>query len=208
MKKQCVVAMLFAVLFTSAVWTNGHAQTITHTFNISWLDNSTNEEGFYIYRVGIATRIGNAGLNVTKFAETVTGTAGQQYCYQVSAFNHVFSDGTGAIQESAKSTQGCGTIPIPSQPVPNAPSGVQLSAISSSEIQVLWDDNSDNETAFRLSRRSISPARITNIILAANSTGYLDSGLQKNKRYCYKVLAANLAGWSAYTPESCTTTKR
>ena len=202
------IVPLCALLLSLVAWTNAHAQTITHTFNLLWTDNSNNEEGFYIYRVGVTARIGQVGVNVTKFADTVIGTAGQQFCYQVSAFNHQFVDGSGNIQESAKSLQGCGTIPIPSQPTPTAPSGVQLSAISSSEIQVLWDDNSDNETAFRLASRGTSPPRTNVIILAADTTGYLDSGLQKNKRYCYRVAAANLAGWSAYTPEICATTRR
>ena len=202
------IVLLSALLLSLAAWTNAHAQTVTHTFNVSWTDNSNNEEGFYIYRVGVTARIGQVGVNVTKFSETVTGTAGQQVCYQVSAFNHQFTDGTGNIQESAKSLQGCGTIPVPSQPAPTAPSGVQISGVTSSSITLRWTDNADNETSQEIMLSQSTPKRTWIIPVAANLIEYRATGLRKNTQYTGKVRAINESGASAWSNQASATTPR
>lgn len=116
-------AILSAVLFIAAVFTVAQAQTTNSgKVTLSWTDNSTNEEGFFIYRDG--KQIGQVKANETTFVDSVTGTVGQQFSYQVSAFNHQFVDGSGNLQESVKSNTAVFTLPPPTQSPPTAPSNL------------------------------------------------------------------------------------
>ncbi len=60
---------------------------------LTWADNSSNEEGFYIERalkvkggVGAFQRIGQAGAGIKTFIDT--GTRGATYYYRVQAFSN------------------------------------------------------------------------------------------------------------------------
>ena len=68
--------------------------TTSDTIDLTWTDNSANEEGFFIHRKieGAAgfTTVGNVGPNVTSFHNTGL-TAETKYYYVVSAFNSLGS---------------------------------------------------------------------------------------------------------------------
>jgi hypothetical protein len=65
-------------------------------------------------------------------------------------------------------------------------------------------DNSSNEDGFRIERRTGTTQTFSEIaILGTNVTSYNDSGLVDGETYCYRVLAFNAAGSSAYSNEEC-----
>ena len=196
---------LFSIVFWLLLASAANAQ-VSQTFTLSWSDNSSNEEGFYVYRNG--TKIGGVAANITSFKDTVTGAGGQQFCYQVSAFNHASADGTGALQESTLSNQACGTLPVPPQPSPNPPSGLTLSALSTSSLQLSWGDESDNETGFRIEGKKGTgqPFRLTATV-GANVVNYSWTGLNKNTTYCARIAALGVNGYvSPWNGPSCATT--
>ena len=82
--------------------------------------------------------------------------------------------------------------------IPAAPSNATAGAISSTQINIAWTDNSNNETAFRVERAPAAAGPWT-YIGATPLTGYGDSGLQPSTTYYYRVAAYNSAGTSAYT---------
>ena len=70
---------------------------------------------------------------------------------------------------------------------PTAPANPTATAASSSSIQVTWEDRSLGETYFRV-YRSTDGSNFTQIAaVPANTTSYLDSGLQANTKYYYKI---------------------
>ena len=75
---------------------------------LGWLDNSSNEAGFYIERKngtdGIFVRIRKAGRNRTSYSDKKL-TVGAEYCYRVRAYNR---RGT-----SPYSNEACGTAGLP-----------------------------------------------------------------------------------------------
>ncbi len=72
---------------------------------------------------------------------------------------------------------------------PVAPSGLVATASSSSQVHLVWNDNSNNETNFKVSR-SLDNSNFTDIAtLPSNSTSYDDNGLTASTTYYYKVLA-------------------
>src|SRR5207249_4973872 len=84
-------------------------------------------------------------------------------------------------------------------PPPAAPSGLIASAVSASQINLTWADQSSNETNFILERSADAMATWSPIATPpANATSYKDStGLNPGTRYYYRVRASNDGGDSA-----------
>lgn len=86
------------------------------------------------------------------------------------------------------------------QAEPAAPSGLAANAVSSTQIDLTWTDNSNDETQFKLER---SPTGADNWVqiaaLNANTTTYSDKNLTCNKSYYYRLRASNGGGSSAYS---------
>jgi len=86
-------------------------------------------------------------------------------------------------------------------PAPNAPTNLAATAVSSSQINLVWTDNSANENGFLIERCQGNSC--TNFVQIAqvgvNTTNYPDTGLSRNTWYRYRVRAFNAAGNSAYS---------
>lgn len=89
---------------------------------------------------------------------------------------------------------------ISCETIPNAPSNLQATTTSTTQINLSWTDNSTNETGFAVERKSAnSPgaeyARI--VVLGANTTSYSDAGLVTDNRYFYRVRSLSGTTYSA-----------
>lgn len=92
--------------------------------------------------------------------------------------------------------------PTPTPPaVPNAPSNLTASPVSSSQVNLAWSDNSGNEDGFKIER--CTGNNCNNFVQIAqvgpNVTTYPNTGLSPNTRYRYRVRAFNAVGNSAYS---------
>lgn len=98
--------------------------------------------------------------------------------------------------------------PTASGDVPAAPSNLTATAVSSTQINLAWQDNSGNEDNFVLERKKGSAAYSVIATLPANTTSYNNTGLSKNTTYTYRVKAVNAQGSSAYSNEASAKTPR
>jgi hypothetical protein len=91
---------------------------------------------------------------------------------------------------------------------PLAPSGLTATAASSSQINVAWVDNSNNETGFRIERKKVGGAFAQVATVLAGVTTYSNTtGLTVNTEYYYRVRAyLGTTLNSAYSDEASATT--
>ncbi len=97
------------------------------------------------------------------------------------------------------------TTPLCGTP-PNAPTNLTLNVISSSQINLSWNDNSDNEDGFKVERKEESGSYVLITTLISNTTLFNDSTTSGNKKYYYRVYAFNSYGVSNFSNESIVTT--
>lgn len=78
---------------------------------------------------------------------------------------------------------------------PNAPKNLTSQLISNEQIQLLWQDASNNEEAFRIERRhSENDAWQILATVGNNTTRYTDAAVQAGITYQYQVIAVNAQG--------------
>ncbi|MHC4748299.1 MAG: fibronectin type III domain-containing protein [Planctomycetota bacterium] len=71
-----------------------------------------------------------------------------------------------------------------------APSNLQCHVISTTQINLTWEDNSIDELGFKIERAPTASGAWTQIAtVPANTTFYEDIGLTPNTQYCYRVRA-------------------
>jgi hypothetical protein len=95
---------------------------------------------------------------------------------------------------------------------PDAPSKLSATTLSQNNIALVWQDNADNETGFKIERKTGTTGTFMQIATIGDTAGsgsgvyYEDFGLTPGTTYCYKVRAYNSADNSLYSNENCTTT--
>jgi subtilisin family serine protease len=164
--------------------------------DLSWTDNSPNESGFKIERKkgsgGTYSQIATVTANVASYSDTGLSEA-TSYYYRVRASS---SAGNSSYSNEASATT-----------YPAAPSGLSAEALTSSQINLSWIDNSSGESGFKIERKGGSGGTYSQkATVAANVTGYSDSGLTASTSYYYRVRAYNDADNSTYSNEATATT--
>ena len=90
---------------------------------------------------------------------------------------------------------------------PNPPTNLLAAPLSSTSIQITWEDNSANEDGFLIQRR-LGFAGSWNDLTTVGSDiiTFTDIGLVPSTAYCYRVLAYNGIGNSEYSNINCAST--
>ena len=172
---------------------NLSAQTVTSQVVLNWADNSQSEDGYTIERkegqTGQFAKITDVNSNATTYTDAVVA-AGLQYFYRVRGFN--------ANINSSYSNEA--NVTIVGSPVASPTSLAAVS--SSSQINLTWQDNSNDETGFKIDRR-LSPTDTWTTITTtnANVTSYSNTSLTDGTKYYYRVYAFNANGNSTFSNE-------
>jgi hypothetical protein len=164
--------------------------------NLTWTDNSTNEDGFRIERkagvAGTYSEIDTVGVDVTNYDDTGLNEA-TTYYYRITAYN---AQGDSMYSSEVNATT-----------LPAAPSGLSATAASSSRINLAWTDNSGGETGYKIERKTGVGGSYSQIgTVGANATSYSNTGLSASTTYYYRVMAYNVTGNSAQSNEAEATT--
>ncbi|MCJ7581116.1 MAG: hypothetical protein MUP98_11360 [Candidatus Aminicenantes bacterium] len=157
--------------------------------DLSWTDNSDNEDGFKIERNGSYLTTVNADVIFYSDTGLLENTA---YTYRVRAYNDT---GDSEYSNTASATTpSCNGTELP----PDAPTGLTARAIGVAKIALNWTDNSDNEDGFYIYRDSGS-GYIPYVTVGPDTSSYADSQISSNTTYFYKVCAFNDEGESYYS---------
>jgi len=137
----------------------------------------------------------NNGNFLTKWGSNGTGNGQFQYPEDVavdSSLNVYVSDtSSNRIQKFA-----------PVSKLPTGPSNLAATAVSSSQINLSWQDNSTNEKGFKIKRKNgLNGTYETIATVGADTTSYANVGIMKSGTYYFAVWAYNDHGESAYSSE-------
>jgi|GEM_PF-661388 len=91
-------------------------------------------------------------------------------------------------------------------PPPEAPSDLIADAVSSSQVSLTWQDNSNDETGFKIERKTASGSYSQIATVAAGVTSYTNNWLRSGTDYCYRVRAYKGTLYSDYCEEARTAT--
>ena len=80
------------------------------------------------------------------------------------------------------------------------PTNLRTGSVSSSSIQVVWDETTPGESRFEIAHRLVRESYSTSTV-SANTESFTHTGLTAGSSYQYKVSACDSAGCSAWTPE-------
>ena len=162
---------------------------------LAWAQNSANETGFKIERGTDGTnftQVATVGVNVVTFTDSGL-LPNTLYYYRVRAYN---TAGDSAYSNTASDLTG-----------PAAPTALTATAVSQSQIDLAWTDNSANENGFKVERATASAGPYTTI--ATNDIGattFSSTGLTANTTYYFRVASCNANGNSSYSNTGTATT--
>jgi titin len=163
--------------------------------DLRWADNSLDETGFVIERApdGVTFSVlATVAADTINYVDSAV-SGGVTYTYRVAAVN-------GTVRSDYSATA---SMFVPDfTTAPAAPSNLTAINVTQTTLTLTWLDNSNNETGFTIQRATNSSftRNLVSIPLGANMTSYNDSGLSRNTRYYYRILAFNpnfTSPWSA-----------
>jgi hypothetical protein len=182
---------------------------------LSWTGSTdSNLQGYHVYRSTDANtpfvRItGGDPIAQTSFTDPVGNSS---YTYMVRALK-LEQSGSGTYYNPSQgvffgpnSTTSWGNSGgTPTVTPPSAPSSLVATAASASQVALSWTDTSQNESGFKIERRTQTSTYTQIGMVAANITSYTDTGLAAGTVYVYRVSSFNAAG-SAPSSEVTATT--
>jgi uncharacterized lipoprotein YddW (UPF0748 family) len=167
--------------------------------NLTWADNSSDELAFILARGttsgGPYSTVATLGAGTTSYSDT--GLAPDTTYYYVVRATNTIGSSSNSNQASAKTLVAA----------PAAPGGLTATAVSPTQINLSWADNSSNEINFVVGRAGLSGGPYTDIAtLPAGTTSYSDTGLAASTPYHYVIRATNAGGASGNSNEAGTMT--
>jgi hypothetical protein len=174
----------------------------TSQIDLAWTDGSSNESGFLLERSpassGPWSEIADLAAGSQSYSDTGL-SASTTYYYRVCAHN---ANGLSGYASANATTDS----PPPPPPAPQQPNGLAANGVSTSQINLQWNDNGPNEDGFRIERSPNGSSGWSELAtLSANITSYQDTGLPEETTLHYRVVAFNVSGEATSDPASGST---
>lgn len=196
-----------ANIVTNPSWVNGgwnHVAVVYNVNNLKLFVNGVEKGSLNLPSSDIGTSTSTSRIANTDATNAFNSSATSAVYSGLMDDFIVLSEPLNAAGVTGLMTQGySGDTTFVLPPVPAAASDLIATAISPSQIELDWADNSSNETGFVI-ERSVTDAnnfRLLAEIPAGNGSDvtYIDTSLFSNTNYYYRVKAAGIGGTSAWT---------
>lgn len=165
----------------------------------------TNLLGYHVFRAdtptGPFTRLTATELATPGYTDTSV-TVGSNYTYMVRTLKLETVPG-GTFQNFSQAAFATITASAAATSVPWNPTNLQITPAASTQIILNWQDNSTDETGFRIERRDGPGSNFVGIgSVSANATNFTDNGpLPGGTIYYYRVIATGNDGDSVPSNE-------
>jgi hypothetical protein len=191
---------------TAVTWGSGTTQTV------SWSVAGTNVSPFNVSAVNIRLST-DGGASWTTLAAGTPNDGSQAVTLPAvsSSSCRILVEAVGNIFFDLSNTSF--TIGAAGPTAPAAPSNLVGTAAGTSRIDLSWNDNSTDETSFKIERKASKRGSWVQVATIGGVSGtgtasYSDTGLSGNTSYSYRVRASNSAGDSGYSNEVTVKTLR
>jgi hypothetical protein len=168
----------------------------TNKVSLSWTNDANNKGIIKVEKktgAGSFVEIATLARNITSYTDTGILSTNQTHYYKVTAYD---TDNNKAESNTASITLSA----------PVAPNGLKVTVVSNRNVVLSWEDKSDNETSFKIERRTGTGSFGEIGTTRTNISEYSDSGLTPGDTYTYRVRANNSFGDStSYSNEVAVT---
>ncbi len=177
---------------------------------LTWSASTDSDlQGYHVYRGSGPSsgfvRLTSAPITATSFTDA-NYSAGATYMVRAVKLER---SGSGTYFNASQgvffpeNSGGGGSIPE----TPAAPANLTVTAVSSSQVNLAWQDVSDNEAGFRIERQSGTAGVWTQVgAVGANVISFSNTGLTPGTTYAYRVVGFNAAGGGIPSSPAVTTT--
>jgi hypothetical protein len=173
----------------------------TGTLTDGWSYQINNQGNKIIFAAAGTGNFNNAGI-ILKLRFYISPNASLNYSYAINIQQFMFNEGSPLVKIKN------GSIKITSVTLPVAPGNLNANASGSNIINLSWNDNSNNESGFKIERSLDSLSNYSLIkTLSANTSTFADTGLIDGTKYYYRLYAYNSNGNSNYSNITSSVTK-
>jgi chitodextrinase len=163
----------------------------TNDIDISWTDNSKDEEAFIIDEStnGLDyTNVGEVAADVNNF--TIPNLSpNTEYWFRVAAYNNEATSDYATMSEGVFTLSGA----------LNAPSDITVNMIGTDYENIIWTDNSSDEDGFTIDESNDGSNYYNVGTVMAEANNFTIPNLQPNTRYWFRVAAIRGADISDYS---------
>ena len=156
--------------------------------DLAWTDNATNATGYEVWSSvsgGPYTRLAQLSATATSYIDGGL-SQGTSYNFFIRAIS---------VSATADSSIVGATTPVP----PATPTNATVVGLTPTEVDMTWVDNANNETGYRVLRRTNQADFAQIAQLPPNTTSYSDTTAQPGVTYDYHIQCYNIAGVSDFT---------
>jgi transcriptional regulator CtsR len=179
------------------------APASANQINLHWIDYATGETGYIVERAtdgATFSILGYLSPDSQAFFDPGLMT-NATYSYRVQARGNGSTIANSAYSNVASVTLGTSSVSL------TTPTGLTATAVTSSQVNLLWADNATGEIGYNIERFSAGNNTFVLIAyLGPNAQSFSDTGLTVNTSYTYRVQARGSLTNSGYSNEATVTT--
>lgn len=160
---------------------------------ISWQDNSTNENGFQLQRADSTLNFVNL-KNLTSGNTTYKDTTladNSVYYYRIRAYNN---DGYSKFSDTLM-------IKTPANIIPLEPQNLKPELVKYDKVILTWESHPNGTTGFEVERAPDTTGKFVLIAKTGLILSYTDTSVTEGESYTYRIRAFNIYNFSGYSTE-------